>query len=227
MAVAHDTTSAAQSLSNQNTKSWSHTASGSDRLGIVALAHSFDTVTVSSITWGGVAMTHIGTATLTGSQKATLYYIIAPPTSSATVAVTFSGNVYGVVASMSFTGVSQTTPVGTAVTSSPPTAPSVSVNVSTSVGDMVVDCVKHYPTTDGSGNPVVGAGQTSRWAGDDGAFDENGAGSTETGSGTVTMSWTGEGADAWSLVAVNLLQSSGGGGTTHNRTIMRTVATGT
>lgn len=214
MAVTFDTASTAQSLSNESSKSWSHTATGSDRVGIVALAWSTDSITVSSVTWGGNNCTLIGTATLSGWHKAALYYIVAPPTSSSTVAVTFSGNAYGAVASLSFAGADQSTPTGTPVTNTNTSAVSSSVNVSSATGDMVVDCVKHYPAADGSGAPAVGASQTSRWAGEDGTYHENGAGSTEAGAGTVAMSWsTGEN-DAWAHIAVNLIAAAGGTGAT-------------
>lgn len=85
---------------------------------------------------------------------------------------------------VTFNGVNQTTPVGTAVFADF-TLASPTVNVSSSSSELVIDCL-------GStiGTITVGAGQTQRFQDNDGGTNVDGAGSTEVGSATTTMSWT-------------------------------------
>ena len=113
---------------------------------------------------------------------------------------------------VTLTGVTNTTIVGGAVsfTGAHPTTASLTgtqgtatgantsptVNAASSVGDIVIDTLAIYV----SGAALsAGASQTERW--NLGATE--GAGSTEAGSGTATMSWTGAtGSPVWATCAV-------------------------
>lgn len=210
MAVAHDASASAYSLGGVTSASWSHTASGSDRYVRVGIGDGGSaTNQVSAITYAGAAMAQVGNIESGSSGYACIYEKIAPSTGAQTVSITFSAAAYGAAGSSSYTGVHQTTASGAAQTATSGSASSISVNVSSAPGDMVSDCVKHYHATE---NPVVGAGQTQRWQGDDGSFNENAATSDEAGAATVTMSWSAS-TGAWALVASNIIQSSGAAST--------------
>jgi hypothetical protein len=212
MAVAHDITAAVKSLAGVSSASWSHTATGSDRYGRVGLGFSPNTTTITSITWGGVAMTLVGSR-VEGppiEHRCDLYGIVAPAASAQTIAVSFGGGgfgAYGAAGSSSYTGVHQTTPSGAAFTAGSNQTLSVSVTVTDSVaGDMVSDVIKEYQIV---GAPTAGAGQTQRWSGDDGTYQENAAASDEPGAASVVMSWTGVSTSRWTQVAAAIKQSGG------------------
>jgi hypothetical protein len=140
-----------------------------------------------------------------------LFGLVNPPTTPQTVSVQASGGTYSFIGgSISFTGVDQTTPFGTAVTgagdnsglANPP-----SVTVSSATGNMVVDILAY-------GNPINGATGTQEWL--DNVDTNSGAGnaaqSTYAGSSSVNAHYTPAAADWWGLVAVNINASTGGGG---------------
>lgn len=211
MAVAPDAASSGVALAGVTSASWSHTASGSDRGVVVGIgAGSGGTPTVTSITYGGAGMTLVPSGTLhdANGQDVWLYRLIAPATGSQTVSVTFSIAVYGACGSVSVTGADQTTMTGTAVTgtaASGTTSPALVV--ASAVGDLVIDTIKKW--NGNASSPGVGAGQTQRWVGSDGSFNEYGACSTEPGAASVTMTWTDTFTPAWTGVAVNIIASGG------------------
>ncbi len=175
----------------------SHTTSGTGRLMLVGIsgAVSSGTVAVSGVTYGGVALSLVGTATAAAYQKTWIYQLVAPATGTANVVVTFSTapNTGAVVGVMTFTGVDQSVPLGTFAGANG-TSAAPSVNVSSASGELVFDTVNHYwPLT-------VGANQTQRW--NTGSGSIYGGGSSEPGAATVTMSWTASGSDTWAIGAV-------------------------
>ena len=174
------------------------TTTGSNRLGIVAVGGvSFGTSGVSGVTWNGVAMTLVDQ--LKPDMAASLWYIVAPPTGSSTVAITFDGlwQGYGIVSS--FQDVNQTTPIGTAAKTSG-TGETASLTVSSASGETVVDALGCYPNV-----PTVGAGQTVIGSvGSNSGGDRWGAHSYEAGAASVSMGWSGAGITVWSIVGVSL-----------------------
>jgi hypothetical protein len=131
---------------------------------------------------------------------------VPPAVGTNTIQLTFSGNVRVVGGAVSFTGVDQTTSHG-AFTPATGTSTIPSVTVASSPQEMVIDTLnaKSLATS-----VTVGAGQTQQWylrtpgAGS----DTNGAGSTEPGASSVTMSWTLDIADHWALGAISLKNAS-------------------
>lgn len=92
---------------------WSHTCTGSDRaLFVTVLGDDNDPADeVSGITYNSVSMTRVGT-TKTGNLRKIYLYALANPSSGANnVVVSFSASQgYAFGASVSYTGVNQTTP---------------------------------------------------------------------------------------------------------------------
>jgi hypothetical protein len=114
------------------------------------------------------------------------------------------------VASISFTGVDQTDTFGTVETDSDIIG-SPSVSVSSASGELVFDVVGNKNS---DYTLSVGADQTELWQ-EASAYEADptvnvrGAGSTELGASSVTMSWTLSGTTPWAIIAVPLKPSGG------------------
>jgi len=199
-AVAVDSTS--HTFANSATHTWSHTVgAGSNRVLVVGVSNRDGTRTVSTVTYGGVALTRIGLQNGAGTaNRVELWRLIAPATGTANIIVTLSGSTETVAGAVSYTGVDQTTPFGTfASASGTSTAPSVAVTSAS--GEVVMDVVAANGDSDGA---TVGTGQTQRWNDftGTGGGDIHGAGSTEPGAASVTMAWTLVASKAWAIGAV-------------------------
>ena len=122
--------------------SWSATlASGSNRVLTVRVTNINSAVTVTSVTWGGTALTLLGSVTSGAGAtdvRATIYYLVAPAGTTNTVVVNLSGTTRVVAGTLDFTGVSQITPFGPLSTASG-TGTAPSFTVAASAGDVVSD----------------------------------------------------------------------------------------
>lgn len=173
---------------------FSHTPAGADRL--LSVGVSIDNRVVNSVTFGGTGLTSVSSAT-NGAQVAHLWRLIAPAASAQNVVVTLSGGGSDIIAvATSYTGVDQTTPLGTPATATG-TSTTASVAVTSATDELVVDCV-----SSNLGTLTVGAGQTER--GNAVAGDNQGGSSTEPGAASVTMSWTIGSSSAWASVGVSI-----------------------
>lgn len=215
MAVAFDAT-ANSSGTGVSSLTYSHTCTGSDRVLIVAITWGDTSITgasITSVTYNGVALTQYSTR-MGGIGLNEVWYLIAPATGANNIVVTVTNVVPAeapssniVAGSMSFTGVDQTTPLGTAVTAAAnSTGPSASVT-GVSTNNFIFDslCVGSA----GSTQPTitVNGTQTQRWQTKIGGAGNRiaGAGSTKASAvGSVTMSWTLSAARQWSLIAVEV-----------------------
>lgn len=184
--------------------SWSHTCTGSDRCLIVGISSGGaggGAATITGVTYNGVSMTSIGSVSV-GAARVWQYQLIAPATGANTIAVTLNGGVNAEwnAGGVSFTNVNQTTAVGTPATANGTDA-TPTVNVSSAATEIVIDTISWSLASWDLG--TVGAGQTQRWNSNVGGGDTFGAGSTETGAATTTMSWTLDAAaDNWVSIAV-------------------------
>lgn len=167
----------------------SHTTSvASNRIMLVGISHTKDDPTINSVTYGGVALTALGTAQ-TSDFRSRIYLLNAPAAGTADVVVTFSANVSkGAIATVStYSGVNQTTALGTlAAASGDSDAPSLAV--ASASGDLVHDVLT---TETGSGTITLGAGQTPNGAAPADVGIVRNRSSRETAAGTsTTMSYT-------------------------------------
>ena len=137
--------------------------------------------------------------THSGGDRVELWYKVAPLTGANNIVVSLPSSVHLMAGATSWTGVHQTTPLGTAGNATG-TSSTATVNVTTVSGDAVVDTVS-------TANAVtVGASQTQRWNLSQAGF--KGAGSTEDATTTTTtMSWTFVSGD-WAITAVPLKQAN-------------------
>ena len=165
---------------------------------------------VTGITYGGQALTVVGTAAQgTGGDNARIeiWRLVNPPTGSNTVSITFTDavNEEGATAgAASFTGVHQTTPLGTFASAvSSGTADTPTVNVSSAVGELVFDTVARKQNS-----LTVDPGQTQRWhlCTDGTCSNVDGGTSTKDGAASVTMTWTPDN-KRWAIGAVPIKPS--------------------
>ena len=179
----------------------SHTTTGTYRLMLVGISHNpNNNEIVSSVTYNGTALTLVGTATWSNDARAEIWQLVAPDTGTHDVVITFSENMSaGAVAGvMTFTEVNQTTPLGTFASANGLSAGPATVNVSSATNELVFDTVACETCT----SLTVGGGQTEYWNLSQNDTHVMGAGSTEPGAATVTMSWTLGSSDYWAIGAV-------------------------
>ncbi len=159
----------------------------------------------TGVSYNGVAMTLYGAAT-NGTVRSELWYLKAPPSGTHNVVVTSPVPTALAATSMSFTGVNQTTPLGT-LGSAIGTGTTPSLTTSSVVGEPIFDVIGAVGTT----TPVVaGATQTVRQTNNTSTgVDHVVVGSsTAPGAATpVTTSWTLASAD-WAYLAVPIKAST-------------------
>lgn len=204
-------------LLSARTFSWSHTiADGTSRVLIVGVSSFTNPASVypavSSVTYNGVPLTRLNDPVLQPARSTDLsngveMFILKEPLPAAgtyTIDVTLNAGVqYAVGGSASFNGVNQTTPNRTFQSASG-TSTTPTVTVTSATNEMVIDTVStHF----NGGTLVVGAGQTQRWNGVTcfNGVNSVGAGSTEPGASTTTMSWTQDNSVPWAIGAVSLI----------------------
>jgi hypothetical protein len=179
-----------------------------------------DLTTTHTCTYNGVAMTSLGriesNTNSVHSGWVELFGLVNPPAGASTVVATVSDGSLGsgqltmASGSVSFNGVDQTTPFGTAVMTqgsksgalSPPRA-----SVTTSaLGNIVVDALCF-------GSNINNNLGTLQWQNNFAQTSGAGCGASSTyagSAGTVTAGYTPTASDWWGLVAVDVKQVSGG-----------------
>lgn len=137
--VVYDNATAAQSAVNTTTHTFTHTASGTNRVVYVSATIDSNTAMgITSVTYGGQAMTLVGSLAPTVSNRQIhVYRLIAPPTGAQDVVVNWTTSSTGFFTAVSYTGVNQTTPDGAVATAGGNTASSTA-SVTASNGDRVV-----------------------------------------------------------------------------------------
>ncbi|MCH7713488.1 MAG: hypothetical protein IIC99_07680 [Chloroflexi bacterium] len=199
VAIVFDAVSSANGKSSALT--WSHTVgAGDDRILVVGVSLKANNV-VSGVTYGGQALTLVpgSVASHANGDRVELWYKVAPLTGANNVVVSLPSSVQTVAGATSWTGVHQSTPLGTAVPGTG-TSATASVDVGSIVGDVVVDAVST------AGSVTVGANQTQQWNLAQAGF--KGGGSSEDGADTTTtMSWTFTSGD-WAISGVALKQAN-------------------
>jgi len=183
------------------TLSWSHTASGTDRLVIVGVSWKSTGTSISDVTYGGMTLTPIGSRVNTTKNIAiSMYQLVAPPLGPQLVSMTFAplGN-DAIAASISLSNVDQVRPTGPFISAIGGNSPAM-VTVTSATTDVVIDTL----AVDTNPNSLsAGPGQMDRWNLLQGMW---GAGSTTPGAPSITTSWTFEGADDdWALGAITVI----------------------
>jgi uncharacterized repeat protein (TIGR01451 family) len=200
-AITTDPTSSAFTSSAALSLSWSHTiGAGSNRLLLVGVSINAGT-TVSSVTWGAQALALVGAQNGQATQsRSEIWSLVAPASGTGTITVNMSAAAVFGAGGASFSGVDQTTPLGTFV-SAGNNSTTPTVTVTSAAGELVFDTLA---ARGDSLTATVGAGQTQLWNYTTGSSpnDVIGASSTEPGAASVTMSWTLAIGRSWALGAV-------------------------
>lgn len=212
MAIAHDASTTDQFGGGHSSRTFAHTVSGSDLILFVKVGcYQNAGQTVTGITYNGVALTKVDAQNQgTNTIRAELWYLVAPATGANNVIVTWSAAVASAsYCATSYTGVNQTTPLGTSAKTSG-TGTAVSLAVSSATGEVVVDSLAWR--RDGSPTMTVGGSQTQRHnvLVSAGSSFNGGASSDQPGATTTTMAWTMSGTNhSWAIVAVPVKPVSG------------------
>jgi hypothetical protein len=199
MAIAFDAVTT-DTYVGQTSRTIAHICTGVNRFLIVTIAVYTNAGGVTGVTYNGVAMTLTGTATAVGGAVVYQYVLVDPASGSNNVIVSLSGpNWYYSFSVVSYTGVDQATPYGTAVTANGPVS-APSVTVSSATDELVVDSLAARM------DPVApGTGQTQRALINNSVDGANirAAMSDEAGAASVVMDWTGSGS-TWAQVGLPL-----------------------
>lgn len=185
---------------------FSHTVTGSNLYLIVACHTS--TITVSSVTYNLVAMASIGSDVGNdGGTRIDVWGLKAPATGTHSVIATFSGLNNEVCISASFTGVDQTTPIGTVVHDGYSASGASHTHNTTSVTNgLVWDAF----TLQTAGSTITtNGGQTTR-SGPTSTTGVQGVASSKPGAASVTTgySWPND-FNRWAHVTVPLAPAAG------------------
>lgn len=219
MAVAFDAvgpSSAGTGNGAASTLSWTHTIGAGVTNGYVlagvAVTDANDALpSPTTVTCGGTAMTSLGKV---HSNNSNVGYIqvfglaTGASTGAKTIAVTVAGSVPNGIegGSISFSGVNQTTPVGTPATAFGAGTPLTAATAGSTSGNLVAGF-----GTAGNGITSATAPSTSRYinnsnANNNAAGSAAGATSPATGS-AVTMAWAETSSDWWAEIIVEVLAS--------------------
>jgi prepilin-type N-terminal cleavage/methylation domain-containing protein len=190
------------------------TGSGSDRLMLVGISYNNDDYeTVTGVTYNGTALTEVGTENNADDARVCIYSLVAPDTGTHNVVINFSdalnqGAIAGVV---TFTGVDQSTPLGTFVSAQEDDSTPATVNIPSDSGELVfgVASAEYEAFT------AATSGQNEHWRRSISGADTNGAGGTDAGaSPTVPMSWSLDPSyNHWAIGGVSIKPSGSTGST--------------
>ncbi len=180
----------------------SHTTSGSSRLMLVGVSINNDNFeTVTSVTYAGSSLTLVATRTEEDDARVEVWQLVAPPTGTHNVVVTFSAAPFrGAVAGVTtFTGIDQTNPIA-AIQTAEGTSNAGSVSVPSASDEIVFGAI----ASELPGTLTPGWGQLETWnLSTNGGF-AHGAGSISAGSSSVPVSWSLGSADDWAIVGLSI-----------------------
>ncbi|WP_461175385.1 DUF4347 domain-containing protein, partial [Uliginosibacterium flavum] len=204
LAIVQDSVSTATTTSvGASSLSFAHTV-GTGTNGILIVEYATrGTTSPDSITYNGVALTRLDTNSNSTVVTTEIWYLKTPAAGTHNIVITMPGAAKEfTVGASSYFNVDQTATFGT-VAKATGTGTAVSVNVVSASGDLVIDAIA---TRQQTSNPSTGAGQTQRWTNTCGvsSADPLGAGSSEAGAASVTMSWTLSGSQEWATLGVSL-----------------------
>lgn len=202
--------------SQANSISWTHTTgTGNDRILLVSIdifRSSGTPTTVNSVTYDGIALTHIANDTHNSDPqvRSYVYYLVNPPSGTKTINVNFAGSTLAVGGSITYINVNQATPLlanNTATGSG--SSQSVSVPAFGAHSKVLFGHLGTYRT---SWAYNINDGQTTRWSQTGQQYKGIGSDKTVTSSGST--SWTTTRTASWAAIAV-LLEPTPATGTTY------------
>ena len=217
--AASTSSAASTSTSGASSLTFSHTpGTGANRLLLVSVStsryigNSEVVPSVTSVTFGGTAMTLVGSR-VSSYATSYIYRLLNPASGAASVVISLSSAGSITAGATTFTGVNQSTPLGTlAANSNSSGSTSASVAVTSAANEVVFGTV----AWDRQITVTVPADQTSLWklqgAGYTGVSPYrgvSGAASTEPGATSVTHSYTSGSSQPWAILAVPVRPAAG------------------
>jgi hypothetical protein len=186
----------------------SHTTSGTDRLMLVGVSINNDNLeTVTSVTYNGVGLSFVGAVDRNDDARVEIWQLTEAnglPTGTHNVVVTFSAALLrsAVAGVLTFTGVDQTTPLGTFAGNSNTSSGPATVNVSSAAGEIV------FAVVSGESVNWIAANEpaTQRWnlSEPNPGPAEFAAGATDAGAASVTMNFGLGRSDHWAVGGVSI-----------------------
>jgi hypothetical protein len=185
MAVAYDAATGGQTAGGVSSLTFSHTTSGSNRALFVGVAGEWFGTTLTGITYSAISMTSLWNAFWDTFYAHAGFRLAGPASGANNVVVSFGAAADVIrVTAVSLTGVDQTTPCGTPVTTTA-TATSITVDAAAATDDIVVS---HLAVMSNIGNNWSPASGTTRaTSGSVGSAQSISA--TYAGASTVTTTW--------------------------------------
>lgn len=195
--------------------SFSLTTSGANRAlagGTAVYSNATTGALPNGMTYNGVALTDLGTASQNGSSgplRSNQGYLVAPATGANTFQCNFTNtsNFDLGCGAVSMTGVDQSSPVGTPVTAGG-VSTTPSATVTTAANELIVDFLVIEHTAALS----VGANQTSRFSNIASSGFIKHASSTQAGADGGAMTWTNGGSTNWATIATPFKPVAAAGG---------------
>lgn len=213
--ITLDSVSNSATTNTANTISLSHTIGSCSNRALVVSTQARDDASasdtaVSTVTFGGTDLTKIRADRITDSAPSAnigseLWYMVAPPSGSATVQVTWAGALsrVGVGSSISLCGVNQLTPLDAQSGATSVSGTTISSTITTVADNAAI--VDTFVSRPGSGVSAVGAGQTSQVLRTVGSTVDVGLSTVliKTPAGAETMDWTRASGNAWAHSAAS------------------------
>ncbi len=199
------------SSSARTSATFSHTVAVGDNRLLAVSVMLRGNITVSSVTYGGAALTKAISRASGASSGCTteIWYMVAPPVGTASVVVTFSASADpSAIAAVNFTGVNQTSPVGATASNLATTGTGITTNITTlNANSLIFGAATNYG---GDTDPFTpGANITELW--DNATGTNSGSDNGEWGgklvaatAGTYTFKTTSSVSDDLTIAAVEL-----------------------
>lgn len=185
----------------------SHTITGSDTYLFITVGDDRDgIINDGAVSYNSVNCPRVAIIDNAGRPTLRVFGLVAPTTGANTISVVVDTDPKNIAftTGQSYTGVHQTTSIGTFVTATGGNTPATVDVTSTTSGNLVVDFMT---LDDFNADPVAGTGQTARHVqgADLGNLEMEHGVSDEAAGGTITMSWAVTTATPWATAAVELL----------------------
>lgn len=126
---------------------------------ILLVAVSCGTSSVTSVTYGGVALAQLATVNEPVSGVFQLWYLLNPPTGANNVVITVPSTTFIVGDSASYYSVAQSSTFGTVATSTGSTSPSSNTVTTTAITQLVIDVIDNQAVS----TDTATASQTKRF----------------------------------------------------------------
>ncbi|TXH15356.1 MAG: hypothetical protein E6R03_07335 [Hyphomicrobiaceae bacterium] len=198
--VVFDAVSTASQVSATSI-SWTHTPSGTPTKVFACIGHFDNTDTITSVTYGGNAMTLVGSVANPSSEVASIYSLASPPSGAQTVTVNMSASALINARGISFTGGDASTAIRGTGTTNSGTSTAAQVTQASATDDLVLAfCVADDNTT-----TLTPAGTETQRGTNFSAFTIFSAATfTDAGAASVSMDVTLSTFRQWGIVACSV-----------------------